>query len=634
MRVHIGIRAIVAGTAAVAGASFLVALASGPAVSFATVALLTALAAVAEYFQIDAADSPLDPGDARTFSFSSGAHIAAVVIAGPAAAALVAAAGVILVDVPRGAPLRRVAFNASTFALSVLVGGAAFEAAGGTPGEVALPNDLLRVAVLAVAYCAVNSLLVSAILAAARQVRFGFDALVVDLGTDLAEASLGAALAVFVLHEPWALFLLGPLAFATYQAHARLALLRRQTARSLEVLANVIDERDPYTYRHSQRVSELVGELADALHLQDAVASRLRWAGRLHDLGKISVDAAVLRKPGGLDETEWAAMRRHPRLSARLLRRFEFAAAEARSVEYHHERYDGAGYYGIEREKIPLASHILTVADTFDAMTSDRPYREGLSEELALAEIETHAGSQFHPAVAKAFVAVRRGYDPATVLDAEELAELRSLSFDGPSGRGERRDTHMLVVVGSFVTALIGLGTGLPAVTAAGVAGGVTVALLVSLRRRQTRRLVARLAEAAAEPASDRAGVFANAATAFASEATWAGLVEWDSDALAGRLAFEWGTEAPNPEALVSWFLRDADADDVVLREHGDALGARGSYLAVPLQDGAAVTGYLVVGFDEAPGGHVLSALEHLPAELRGRLARATPAPVPLQAAS
>ena len=93
MRVNIGIRAIVAGTAAAAGASFLAALASGPAVSFATVALLTALATVAEYFQIDAVDPPLDPRDARTFSFSSGAHIAAVVIAGPAAAALVAAAG-------------------------------------------------------------------------------------------------------------------------------------------------------------------------------------------------------------------------------------------------------------------------------------------------------------------------------------------------------------------------------------------------------------------------------------------------------------------------------------------------------------------------------------------------------------
>ena len=229
---------------------------------------------------------------------------------------------------------------------------------------------------------------------------------------------------------------------------------------------------------------------------------------------------------------------------------------------------------------------------------------------------------------------MRRGHDPALVLDAEELAELRSLSFDNPSGRGRRRDAHALAVVLSFATALIGLGVGVPALTAAGAAGGVAVALLLHLRRRQTRRLVGRLAAAAAAPASDRAGVFANAATVFASEATWAGLVEWDSGALVGRLAFQWGSEAPNPDALVSWFLRDADTDEAVLSEHGDALGARGSYLAVPLQDGAAVTAYLIVGFDEAPGGHVLSALEHLPAELCRRLARATPVPVPLQAAS
>ena len=263
------------------------------------------------------------------------------------------------------------------------------------------------------------------------------------------------------------------------------------------------------------------------------------------------------------------------------------------------------------------------------------PTAKGLSEELALAEIEAQAGSQFHPAVAKAFVAVRRGYDPATVLDAEELggssvALLRwpVLRPDQAARRSHARGRRLLChgphrawnrCAGRYCRRC---------------RRGRHRGAALYLRRRQTRRLVARLAVAAAEPASDRAGVFANAAAAFASEATWAGLVEWDSDALAGRLAFEWGSEAPNPEALVSWFLRDADTDEVVLREHGDALGARGSYLAVPLQDGAAVTAYLVVGFDEAPGGHVLSALEHLPAELRGRLARATPAPVPLQAAS
>src|SRR4029078_4948560 len=149
---------------------------------------------------------------------------------------------------------------------------------------------------------------------------------------------------------------------------------------------------------------------------------------RLHDLGKVAVDASVLRKRGGLDGAEWAAMRRHPRLSARLLQRFEFVAPQAHAVELHHERVDGHGYYGVGGGDLPLASHFLIVADSFDAMTTDRPYRKGLSHEDALLEIERNAGTQFHPAVAKAFCAVQRGVNPTTVLTPDELAEIRSAS--------------------------------------------------------------------------------------------------------------------------------------------------------------------------------------------------------------
>ena len=99
-------------------------------------------------------------------------------------------------------------------------------------------------------------------------------------------------------------------------------------------------------------------------------------------------------------------MRRHPRLSARLLQRFEFVSAQARAVELHHERMDGAGYYGVGGDDLPLASHFLIVADSFDAMTTDRPYRAGLSHEAALTEIERNAGTQFHPTVA---TSLRRG---------------------------------------------------------------------------------------------------------------------------------------------------------------------------------------------------------------------------------
>src|SRR4029450_7035825 len=147
-------------------------------------------------------------------------------------------------------------------------------------------------------------------------------------------------------------------------------------------------ERDPHTYRHSQRVAAYVDELARTLQLSYSDIDRLRWAARLHDLGKVAVDAAVLGKNRKLTPKEWGDVWRAPRLSARLLRRFEVSAAEARAVEDHRERYDGRGYYGIPPQDQPLAAHFIVVADAFDAMTSDRPYRPRLSSGEARAEPE------------------------------------------------------------------------------------------------------------------------------------------------------------------------------------------------------------------------------------------------------
>src|SRR2546430_2369373 len=237
------------------------------------------------------------------------------------------------------------------------------------------------------------------------------------------------------------------------------------------------DARDPSTYRHSLRVAGYVDDLARGLRLPFSEIDRLRWAGRLHDLGKVAVDASLLRKRGGLDGAEWASMRRHPRLSARLLQRFEFVAAQAQAVELHHERMDGSGYYGIGGADLPLASHFLIVADSFDAMTTDRPYRPGLSPEAALVEIELNAGTQFHPAVAKAFVAVQRGLDPASVLSAAELREIRGASAPytlGVAGLADLKERPELLALRRLAVALAGLALSPTSLAASG--GAVAVA--------------------------------------------------------------------------------------------------------------------------------------------------------------
>jgi HD-GYP domain-containing protein (c-di-GMP phosphodiesterase class II) len=400
-------------------------------VSLTTLALLGAAVVLTELIQVPDAGSGIDGVEGHGCSFSSTVQMAAVIVLGPLPAALVAAFGVLVVDPLRGSPLRKVAFNASVFALATVSGGIVYLALHGTVGRTSLPHDVPALVGLAVVYSAVNTVLVNAIIALSSERSLRAELPYLWRGEPslrAAEAGLAATLSFFVLSNPWKILFLLPLVLAVYQAQARLALLRRETARALETFANVVDERDPYTFRHSDRVAGYVQRLGEAIGLPAAYVARLRWAGRLHDLGKIAVDRSVLSKPGKLDAEEWASMSRHPRLSARLLRRFHFAADEARAVEYHHERFDGTGYYGIPAAEQPLAAHFLIVADSFDAMTTDRPYRRALPREAALAEIERQAGAQFHPAVAKAFVALERGGNPAAVLTAGEREELRRLA--------------------------------------------------------------------------------------------------------------------------------------------------------------------------------------------------------------
>src|SRR5207249_3614472 len=180
-----------------------------------------------------------------------------------------------------------------------------------------------------------------------------------DLITASAAVGLGVVLAYAAIGQIWLAVVLVPLLLLVERLYARVVALRREMATALETFANIVDERDPSTYGHSARVAGYVRDLARAFGLPASEVGRLWWAGRLHDLGKVAVDAAVLGKPGKLSPAEWGTVWRAPRLSARLLQRFRFAAQQAQAVEYHRERYNGRGYYRVRSENIPLAAHFL-----------------------------------------------------------------------------------------------------------------------------------------------------------------------------------------------------------------------------------------------------------------------------------
>jgi putative nucleotidyltransferase with HDIG domain len=173
----------------------------------------------------------------------------------------------------------------------------------------------------------------------------------------------------------------------------------------LKMLTGAIEARDPYTRGHSVRVTELAEAVARALGWSEERIASLRLGGPLHDIGKLAVSNEVLHKEGRLDDDELAEIREHPKNGAKLLLRVATLRAAIPYVLYHHERWDGTGYpSGKAGEEIPLEARVLAVADAFDAMTSDRPYRRALTHEEALAEVERCAGSQFDPRIAQVFL--------------------------------------------------------------------------------------------------------------------------------------------------------------------------------------------------------------------------------------
>ncbi|HEV2028699.1 MAG TPA: GAF domain-containing protein [Candidatus Dormibacteraeota bacterium] len=183
---------------------------------------------------------------------------------------------------------------------------------------------------------------------------------------------------------------------------------------SLEALANAVDARDPYTRGHSERVTEYAKMIARQMRYapKDAGAwLRLERGGRLHDIGKIGVPDAVLQKPGKLTDEEFAQMKEHPLVGFNILSGLKMLTDELVIVRSHHERYDGKGYPDRKKaDELPMYAWIVSAADAIDAMTSDRPYRRGMSMEIALEQVRKGAGTHFHPDVAEAVLdAVNNG---------------------------------------------------------------------------------------------------------------------------------------------------------------------------------------------------------------------------------
>jgi HD-GYP domain-containing protein (c-di-GMP phosphodiesterase class II) len=199
---------------------------------------------------------------------------------------------------------------------------------------------------------------------------------------------------------------------------------------TVKALARAIEVKDPYTYGHSERVTEYAMAIAGKMTLSELDLRNIKYAAALHDIGKIGIARKILNKPGALSEEEFIHVKTHPRLGDSIIEPVSFLQAPREIILHHHERFDGRGYPdGLAGEDIPLGARILAVADSYEAMMSDRPYRKALPVSEAVKEIEMNAGTQFDPVVVKAFIR-------AVVEEGESPQEETRPAEQSPRARG------------------------------------------------------------------------------------------------------------------------------------------------------------------------------------------------------
>ena len=389
-------------------------------------------------------------------------HIAAGLLFGSFWSGLVAAGSTLLGELARGAKPIKIVFNVAQRMVAVISATLVYTSLGGqlppsylsasaTLSSDALQRDLGLFVVLATTYFVVNSVLVSLVVSTSNDRSFREvwslntrGVLGYDLGASLISL-LVAWLYSFV--QRWVGF--GPIGLigvimpivAVRHVYGLYHQLQDSGQELLQLMVKAIEARDPYTSGHSVRVSELSRAIAVELGLSAREIEQVETAALLHDVGKIHEEfAPLLRKEGRLTEQETALMQTHSTRSAELVGIIsKFRGFIQDSVRHHHERWDGQGYpSGVSGSSIPLASRIILISDTIDAMTTDRPYRKRLGLEIVVAELQKCKGTQFDPEivnVAISSVAVRRliaGASPEA-FERDRVPRSRRVSWPGQS---------------------------------------------------------------------------------------------------------------------------------------------------------------------------------------------------------
>ena len=376
--------------------------------------------------------------NARGLAWSANtmASLAAVVLCGPVGAALVSCGT--LLGIRRGPSVVQRLFNTAMYVLSAYLAGRTFLAFGGhvgTPVQSSFPGLIGPFAAAAVVHVAVNFMLLHGVFwltrepgGAATRIGLDFKLWLTDLGYGAFGVLIAALWSVLGPFTP--VLVLIPV-FVARWAVAQFAAQQRAYEATVSALCQAVETKDFYTRGHSERVSRGAVMIASEIGMRPERVGAIRYAGMLHDVGKLGVPTSVLQKRGSLTDDEYAAVQLHPMRGLDIVREIGFLDEALAGIMHHHERIDGRGYpMGLAGDEIPEFARVLGVADAFDAMTSDRSYRGARPVPEAIAELRRWAGKQFDPAFVDAFIAAleRDGWTAPAPAPAEEpLRTIESL---------------------------------------------------------------------------------------------------------------------------------------------------------------------------------------------------------------
>ena len=335
-----------------------------------------------------------------------------ILIYGPAFAICVTFMGEILGDIfNRKTIWYKTLFNASQYALSAGVAGIVYQKLGGVVGLVNISNYIIPAAICAVVYYLINSNLFMIVISLAEEVSIlsvWKNRIRGAIATYIALAPIGFIMAlVYTNIGVWGIILFFFPLFLARRSFELYTKMRKVYLDTIRALAAAIDAKDPYTKGHSERVAKIAVVLATELDLSDRDIENIEYTALLHDIGKIGIDDRILSKSSELSNEEFKKIKEHPIIGANIIEPVDFLKNSYEAIYHHHERYNGGGYPdGLKAKDIPLCARIIGVADAYDAMGSDRPYRKKLSKEKILKEFTEQSGKQFDPQIVNALMLI------------------------------------------------------------------------------------------------------------------------------------------------------------------------------------------------------------------------------------